>query len=78
MIGVNAAGINCKSDSFNDILKRLKPQVICIQETKLKPESKIKCDEMKNFQPYYYLHRESSDGGVIAIYFDNEIESTEH
>ena len=76
MIGVNAAGINCKSDSFNDILKRLKPQVICIQETKLKPESKIKCDEIKNYQSYY-LHREKSEGGGIAICVDNEIESTE-
>ena len=70
MIGVNAAGINCKSDSFNDILKRLKPQVICIQETKLKPESKIKCDEIKNYQSYY-LHREKSEGGGIAICIDN-------
>ena len=75
IIGVNAAGINSKKESFNDILKRLKPHIWCLQETKLKPKNTIKCDEIKNFQPYY-LTRQNSDGGGLAVGVDKEMEST--
>ena len=41
MFGVNAAGVKCKLKSLDTILKRLKPQIWAIQETKLKPETEI-------------------------------------
>ena len=75
MFGVNAAGIKCKLESFNDILKRLKPQIWAVQETKLKQNEKINCDAVSNFQ-IYYLYRQESGGGGLAIGVDKDIEST--
>ena len=75
MVGVNAAGIKCKMDSLDDILKRLKPQIWSIQETKLKPNEKLKSEVINNFQ-VYYLNRQNSQGGGLAIGIDKDIEST--
>ena len=75
IIGVNSAGINSKTESFNDVLKRLEPYIWCLQETKLKPKNTIKCDEVKKFQ-IYYLSRKNSDGGGIAVGVNKDIEST--
>ena len=50
IFGVNAAGIKCKLDSFNDILKRLQPQIWAVQETKLKKNELIKCEAVNNFK----------------------------
>ena len=75
MIGVNAAGIKCKLDSLNDILKRLKPQVWSIQESKLKPNETLQGEETDKFQ-IFYLNRKDSLGGGIAVGIDKDIEST--
>ena len=75
MVGVNAAGIKCKMDSLDDILKRLKPQIWSIQETKLKPNEKLKSEVINKFQ-VYYLNRQNSQGGGLAIGIDKDIEST--
>ena len=74
-MSVNAAGIKCKLNSLDDILKRLKPQIWCIQETKLKPSEMLKRDVTSKFQ-MYYLNRQESQGGGLAIGIDKEIEST--
>ena len=74
-MSVNAAGIKCKLNSLDDILKRLKPQIWCIQETKLKPSEMLKRDVTFKFQ-MYYLNRQESQGGGLAIGIDKEIEST--
>ena len=75
MFGVNAAGIKCKLDSFNDILNRVKPQIWSVQETKLRKNENLKCDAVKKYQ-VFYLYRENSQGGGLAIGVDKDIEST--
>ena len=75
LFGVNAAGIKCKTESFNDILSRLKPQIWMVQETKLKQNERLKCDEANKFQ-IFYLYRKDSGGGGLAIGIDNDIEAT--
>ena len=75
MFGVNAAGIKCKLDSLKNILERLNPQIWAVQETKLKPNERIKCDATDNFQ-MFYLYRHESQGGGLVIGVDKEIEST--
>ena len=66
MFGVNAAGIKCKLDSFNDILNRVKPQIWAVQETKLRKNEVLKCDAVKKYQ-VFYLYRENSQGLAIGV-----------
>ena len=75
MFGVNSAGIKCKMDSLQDILKRLKPQIWAVQETKLKPNQTLKCEVVDSFQ-MFYLYRQDSQGGGLVVGVDKDIEST--
>ena len=75
MIGINSAGIKCKLRSLDDILSRLKPQIFALEETKLKPNETLKCDATETFQ-MFYLNRQDSQGGGLAIGIDKNIEST--
>ena len=75
MFGINCAGIKSKLNSFDDILKRLCPQIWTLQETKLKPNEIIKCESLDNFQ-VYYLSRQESQGGGLAIGVTKDLEST--
>ena len=69
MFGVNAAGVKCKLKSLDNILKRLKPQIWAIQETKLKPNEKLKLEVENEFQ-FFYLYRQNSQGGGLAVGID--------
>ena len=71
MIGVNAAGINSKLESLNAMLVKLKPQIWCVQETKLKENETVKCDSIKDFQ-MYYLYRKNSGMSVMELSQDND------
>ena len=53
IFGVNAAGIKCKLESFNDILQRLQPQIWAVQETKLKKNEVIKGEAVNEYQVFY-------------------------
>ena len=53
LYGINAAGINCKTASFNQVLSQLNPHIWMVEETKLKPHQKIKSDSLNDFQVYY-------------------------
>ena len=75
IFGANAASIKCKLKSFDDILTRLCPQIWIMQETKLKPNETLKCDSLKDFQ-VYYLSRQKSQGGGLAIGVVKDFEST--
>ena len=75
IFAANAAGINCKLKSFENILIELKPQIWMLQETKLKPNGKIKCEASDDFQ-VFYLNRQKSQGGGLALGIHKEIEST--
>ena len=46
-----------------------------LQETKLKPNETIKCDAANQFQ-VFYLNRQKSQGGGLALGVDKNIEST--
>ena len=74
IMGVNAAGIKCKLQSFNHILNKLKPQIWSMQETKLKNKEVLNTEASKNYQ-IYYLNRKTSEGGGLAIGVDKNIES---
>ena len=75
IFAANAAGINSKIKSFENILTTLKPQIWMIEETKLKPHGKIKCEALNDFQ-VYYLNRQKTQGGGLALGVTKEIEST--
>ena len=75
MFGINSAGIKSKLKSFDDIISKLGPQIWTLQETKLKPNETIKCDILDNFQ-VYYLSRQESEGGGLAIGVTKDLEST--
>ena len=75
IFGVNSAGIKSKLKSFDDILTRICPQIWMLQETKLKPNEQIKCDSVKDFQ-VFYLSRQESQGGGLAIGVTKDLEST--
>ena len=74
IMGVNAAGIKCKLASMDNILKRLQPQIWTVQETKLKPNETMKL-EAANIYQIYYLSRQDSQGGGLAIGINKDIES---
>ena len=75
LFGINAAGIRCKTESFNIILSKLKPQIFMIEETKLKPHETIKGEPLEDFQ-VFYLSRHKSQGGGVAVGVNKIFEST--
>ena len=56
-------------------MKRLKPQIWSVQETKLNSNETLKGEEIDRFQ-MFYLNRQDSQGGGLAIGVYKEIEST--
>ena len=46
-----------------------------IEETNLKPNEVLKCEESDQFQ-IYYLSRQESHGGGLALGVDRDLEST--
>ena len=40
LFGINAAGVNSKIKSFDNVISRLKPHIWMIEETKLKPHER--------------------------------------
>ena len=70
----NAAGIKCKTKSLGQILSSLKPSLWMLQETKLKTNEKIKCEDINDYQ-VYYLNRQNSQGGGLALGVLKTIES---
>ena len=75
VFGINAAGIKSKLESFNEILTTLKPQIWMLQETKLKPHEQINCEAVDDFQ-VFYLSRQKSQGGGLAVGVSKMLEST--
>ena len=75
LFGINAAGIKSKLQSFNEILSTVKPQIWMIEETKLKPHENLKCEAIDDFQ-VFYLSRQKSQGGGVALGVNKIFEST--
>ena len=75
IFGINAAGIKSKTKSFNEILKRLKPKIWMLQETKLNLNETILCEALNTFQ-VFYLNRQETQGGGLALGVANDVEAT--
>ena len=73
IFAANAAGIKCKLKSLDGILLKLQPQIWMLEETKLKPNEKIKCEAAKDFQ-IFYLNRQDAQGGGLALGIHKDIE----
>ena len=74
IVGVNAAGIQSKLKSFDYILQNLKPQIWTVQESKLKPNQKLKSEAANTFE-IFYLSRKESQGGGLIVGVHKDIES---
>ena len=66
IIGMNAAGLPSKIKSLDHLLDILKPHIWTIQESKLKPNQKIKLEDENCFDLYYLNRKESLGGGLIV------------
>ena len=73
LVGVNAAGISSKLDSFDDMLTALSPTVFFIEETKVSRGGKIKTNNSQKYQ-IFELVRKTKAGGGIAIGALSDIE----
>ena len=49
IMGANSAGLSSKAASFNDVLKKLKPSIFFIEETKMKQQGNIKIENPSDF-----------------------------
>ena len=74
IVGTNSAGLTSKLHSFDKLLNDLKPSVFCLQETKMKTQSRIKTENSRNYTIYELL-RKSSRGGGLAIGVHNDLNS---
>ena len=72
MVGVNAAGLSSKLNSFDKLLQDIEPGVFFVQETKMKRVGKIKTENAKKYQ-IYELVRKNSGGGGLAIGVLNDL-----
>ena len=66
IIGVNAAGLMSKINSFEKLLCEEQPSIFCVQETKLKKANRIKTESTKKFT-IYELNRKDKNGGGLCI-----------
>ena len=73
LVGVNAAGISSKLDSFDDMLTVLSPTVFFIEETKVSRGGKIKTNNSQKYQ-IFELVRKTKAGGGIAIGVLSDVE----
>ena len=72
VIGVNAAGLMSKIDSFEKLLSDEQPSIFCIQETKNKKSNKIRTESSKSFT-IYELNRKDRNGGGLCIGVLNDL-----
>ena len=75
IFAANAAGIKSKIKSFNNIISSIKPQIWMLQETKLSAGEHIRCEALNDFQ-IFYLNRQDSQGGGVALGIKKDIEAT--
>ena len=74
IIGINAAGLSSKFESFENLLKNENPSIFCLQETKMKRINQIQTESSKHFT-IYELNRQNSKGGGICIGVHKDLRS---
>ena len=75
VFGINCAGIKSKLKSFDNLIRKVQPNIWMLQETKLKLNEKIACASLSDFQ-VYYLNRQESQGGGVALGISKDLKST--
>ena len=64
IVGINAAGITSKIDSFDKLLFDLQPSIFMLQETKRKPgDAKMKAKNLANYQLFELRREKTKDEG---------------
>ena len=64
IIGVNAAGITCKMESFDKLLFDVNPSIFMIQESKRKSNApKMKAKNLQNYQVFELRRQKSKEEG---------------
>ena len=66
IVGVNAAGLSSKLQSFDKMLNDLSPGIFFVEETKMRTSGKIKTEKSREYI-IFELTRKQSCGGGIAI-----------
>ena len=66
-IGVNANGVLSKLPSLDYIIVTLNPEVLCIQETKLRKIGKIKGENTKKYVIFELTRKKSRGGGLATL-----------
>ena len=65
-MGVNAAGLTSKIESFEKLLLDEAPSIVCVQESKIRKPNQIKTESSKKYI-IYELHRKNKSGGGLCI-----------
>ena len=65
-MGVNAAGISSKLQSFKNVVRKVNPSIFFIEETKLKRPGKLNHENLSKYV-VYELNRKNRNGGGLAI-----------
>ena len=68
-LGVNAAGIRSKFNTFKKVITELKPSLFFLEETKVKDVGKIKLENYIIFE----LVRQDRGGGGLALGCDKDL-----
>ena len=72
-VGLNAAGLSSKLDSFDGLLANLQPSVFFVQETKFKRNGKLKSENTSKYHIYERIRKDKTGGG-IAIGISKELD----
>jgi hypothetical protein len=64
LVGVNAAGLLGKLESFEKLLVDEEPSIFSLQETKLSKPNQIKTEATRNYTMYELLREKSGGGGL--------------
>ena len=78
ILGVNAAGILTKIDSFDKWIKDKKPAIFVIQESKVPQKGKIESNQLIGFQQYELIRSQNPNlGGGLCIGITKDLHSVQ-
>ena len=64
LMGVNAAGISSKLQSFKNVVRKVNPSIFFIEETKLKRPGKLNHENLSKYV-VYELNRKNRNGDLL-------------
>ena len=76
IMGVNAAGLGSKLNTFDHALRSLRVKIFVVQEVKQQSVENVKTEYLKNFQLFKLVREEERvAGGGLMIGVDRELKS---